>query len=255
MHSAYCNPPHPLKSWTLFTSLAPRHQTIIEAGSELHADLAAISIGRCCVIAQRVILRPPEHVHQGRTSFVPMQIGEHVVIERDSLVEAAQIGSFVHIGQNCTVVCLSQFRRPANVPFSVTHRLNHDAILLFNCRTPSRAGKTLRSKRLLLFAAGNSVGTRQRGATIRNFQWIARCVFYFKTRGTLFSARSALGVIFHRLATPTMHCLYEATQANSSESFPNRTRKSEPSTPIYSIDSLGGSSRTGNDNIHTARTA
>jgi dynactin-5 len=33
-----------------------------------------------------------------------MSIGEHVVIETGSVVEAAQIGSFVHIGKNCIIV-------------------------------------------------------------------------------------------------------------------------------------------------------
>lgn len=32
-----------------------------------------------------------------------MAIGEHVFIDEDSVVNAAQIGSFVHIGKNCVI--------------------------------------------------------------------------------------------------------------------------------------------------------
>lgn len=38
--------------------------------------------------------------------FFPVKIGDHVVIEEDSVVHAASIGSFVHIGRDCVI---SQF--------------------------------------------------------------------------------------------------------------------------------------------------
>jgi dynactin-5 len=78
-------------------------KTIIEAGCELHGDLAAINIGRFCILGHNVVLRPPEHVFQGRSSFVPMQIGEHVTIEHHSVLEAAQVGSYVFIGPRCVI--------------------------------------------------------------------------------------------------------------------------------------------------------
>lgn len=43
-------------------------------------------------------------------AFFPLHIGDHVFIEEDCVVNAAQIGSYVHIGKNCVIVsavCLS----------------------------------------------------------------------------------------------------------------------------------------------------
>ena len=40
-------------------------------------------------------------------AFFPLHIGDNVFIEEDSVVNAAQIGSFVHIGKNCVIVSVS----------------------------------------------------------------------------------------------------------------------------------------------------
>ena len=39
-----------------------------------------------------------------RVAFFPLHIGDHVFIEEDCVVNAAQIGSYVHIGKNCVIV-------------------------------------------------------------------------------------------------------------------------------------------------------
>lgn len=36
-------------------------------------------------------------------SYYPMKIGDHVTIGEGSIIEAATIGSFVHIGKNCVI--------------------------------------------------------------------------------------------------------------------------------------------------------
>ncbi len=40
----------------------------------------------------------------GRVAFFPLHIGDHVFIEEDCIVNAAQIGSHVYIGKNCIIV-------------------------------------------------------------------------------------------------------------------------------------------------------
>jgi len=37
-------------------------------------------------------------------AFFPLHIGDHVYIEEDTIINAAQIGSYVYIGKNCVVV-------------------------------------------------------------------------------------------------------------------------------------------------------
>jgi len=78
-------------------------KTILMAGCIVRGDLANIRIGRFCVINQRVVLRPPFKKFSKGVAFFPMAIGEHVFIDEDSVVNAAQIGSFVHIGKNCVI--------------------------------------------------------------------------------------------------------------------------------------------------------
>ena len=38
-------------------------------------------------------------------SYYPMEIGNHVIIGANSVVEAATIGNGVEIGKNCIIVC------------------------------------------------------------------------------------------------------------------------------------------------------
>lgn len=43
-------------------------------------------------------------------AFFPLHIGDHVVIGEGTVVNAAQVGSYVHIGKNCVIVSfLSSF--------------------------------------------------------------------------------------------------------------------------------------------------
>ena len=42
-------------------------------------------------------------------AFFPLHIGDHVFIDEDSIINAAQIGSFVYIGKNCVIVSLEIF--------------------------------------------------------------------------------------------------------------------------------------------------
>jgi UDP-3-O-[3-hydroxymyristoyl] glucosamine N-acyltransferase len=36
--------------------------------------------------------------------FIPITIGDFVIIEANTIVSAAKIGSYVHIGRNCVIV-------------------------------------------------------------------------------------------------------------------------------------------------------
>ncbi|KAG5455864.1 MAG: hypothetical protein BJ554DRAFT_4566, partial [Olpidium bornovanus] len=63
----------------------------------------AVAIGRYSWIQSGCVIRPPFKTHKGVFSYYPMKIGDHVFIGRDSVVEAASIGSYVRIGKNCVI--------------------------------------------------------------------------------------------------------------------------------------------------------
>ncbi|CAG8779828.1 11753_t:CDS:2, partial [Racocetra fulgida] len=83
--------------------------TIIQTDCVIRGDLrrtggghaVVVAIGRYCLLAKGSIIRPPYKTYKG---YYPMKIGDHVTIGEGSIVEAATIGSFVHIGKNCVIV-------------------------------------------------------------------------------------------------------------------------------------------------------
>lgn len=68
------------------------------------------------MIGARAVIRPPakqlSSASRGLSglSFLPQNFGEYVYIGEDSVVEAAQIGSYVRIGKNCIIVRLDSSR-------------------------------------------------------------------------------------------------------------------------------------------------
>ncbi|KAJ3156902.1 hypothetical protein HDU86_003437 [Geranomyces michiganensis] len=50
-----------------------------------------VAIGRYCFLGER------------QFNYYLMKIADHVFIGEDSVIEAAQIGSYVHIGRNCVI--------------------------------------------------------------------------------------------------------------------------------------------------------
>ena len=58
-------------------------------------DLLIITTNWACWMKQTVV---------GRVAFFPLHIGDHVIVEENTIVNAAQVGSYVHIGKNCVIV-------------------------------------------------------------------------------------------------------------------------------------------------------
>jgi len=80
-----------------------RGKTIIEAKAVIRGDLAGVNIGQCCIIGQGAVIRPADQRFRGSVVFIPVNIGDNTIIEADTTVEAAAIGSFVRIGKNCRI--------------------------------------------------------------------------------------------------------------------------------------------------------
>lgn len=78
-------------------------KAVVEAGAVIRGDLAAVEIGKHCIIGENVVLRGPDQLYKGGVVFIPIYIGKHVVIERDSTVQAASVGSHVWVGRGCAI--------------------------------------------------------------------------------------------------------------------------------------------------------
>lgn len=78
-------------------------KTLIMSDCIIRGDLANIRIGRRCVISERAVVRPPFKKFSKGVAFFPLHIGDHVFVGEDSVINAAQIGSYVHIGKGCIV--------------------------------------------------------------------------------------------------------------------------------------------------------
>uniref|UniRef100_T1ITU8 Dynactin subunit 5 n=1 Tax=Strigamia maritima TaxID=126957 RepID=T1ITU8_STRMM len=78
-------------------------KTIIHSDCIVRGDLADVKIGRYCVISKGTVIRPPFKELSNCGKFIPLYIDDHVFIDEDSVVNAALIGSYVHIGMNCVI--------------------------------------------------------------------------------------------------------------------------------------------------------
>jgi dynactin 5 len=78
-------------------------KTIVKDKVVIRGDLATIRIGRNCIIMDGAVIRPSYKRYKGGFAFVPLHIGEHVYIGKNSVIESANIGSNVIIGDNCVI--------------------------------------------------------------------------------------------------------------------------------------------------------
>jgi len=78
-------------------------KTILMSDCIFRGDLANIRMGRYCVIGSGTIIRPSFKKFSKGVAFMPVHIGDHVLIDSNAVVMAAQIGSYVHIGKNAVI--------------------------------------------------------------------------------------------------------------------------------------------------------
>uniref|UniRef100_A0A8D8TC28 Dynactin subunit 5 n=1 Tax=Cacopsylla melanoneura TaxID=428564 RepID=A0A8D8TC28_9HEMI len=78
-------------------------KVIIQCDAILRGDLANIRTGRYCIISRGVVIRPPFKKFAKGVAFFPLQMGDHVFIDENTVVNAASVGSYVYIGKNVVV--------------------------------------------------------------------------------------------------------------------------------------------------------
>ncbi|EGS18406.1 dynactin arp1 p25 subunit-like protein [Thermochaetoides thermophila DSM 1495] len=63
----------------------------------------AVSIGRYCFLSKGCCLRPPGRPYKGAFTYMPLRMGDHVYVGPGAVIQAASIGSHVHIGAKVVV--------------------------------------------------------------------------------------------------------------------------------------------------------
>ncbi|KAK5973365.1 actin, partial [Trichostrongylus colubriformis] len=78
-------------------------KNIVQKDVIIRGDLAAIRSGRFCIIRKGTLIRPSSKKFSKGVTLFPVHIGDHVMIEEDCVISAAQICSFVHIGAGSVI--------------------------------------------------------------------------------------------------------------------------------------------------------
>jgi len=78
-------------------------KSILKHSAIIRADLAPVKIGTYCIVSERTVIRAPFKRFKGGIVIPKIQIGNHVMIERDCVVSALSIGNHVHIGEGAVI--------------------------------------------------------------------------------------------------------------------------------------------------------
>lgn len=80
-------------------------QSLLIGECVLRGDMAAIKIGRNCIIDDGALLKPPykKATSTAPPMFLPMTISEHVYVGRNAKVMAQSVAPHVHIGHNAII--------------------------------------------------------------------------------------------------------------------------------------------------------
>uniref|UniRef100_A0A1B6DP10 Dynactin subunit 5 n=1 Tax=Clastoptera arizonana TaxID=38151 RepID=A0A1B6DP10_9HEMI len=78
-------------------------KVIVQSDAIIRGDLANVRTGRYCIISKNSVIRPPFKKFSKGVAFFPLHMGDHVFVGENSVVNAAVIGAYVHIGNNVVI--------------------------------------------------------------------------------------------------------------------------------------------------------
>ncbi|KAK1589926.1 dynactin Arp1 p25 subunit [Colletotrichum navitas] len=67
------------------------------------ANSTAVAIGRYCFLSRGAVLRPPGRMYKGAFTYMPLRMGDHVFVGQNTVIQAASLGSHIHIGRDCVI--------------------------------------------------------------------------------------------------------------------------------------------------------
>lgn len=69
----------------------------------LRADLGKIYIGRYVTLSENVIVKPPMKRQNSQMKFVPVEIGNYVFVDKNTIIQAMKVGNYSKIGKDCVI--------------------------------------------------------------------------------------------------------------------------------------------------------
>ena len=69
----------------------------------LRADLGKIYIGRYVTLSENVIVKPPMKKQNNQMKFVPVEIGNYVFVDKNTIIQAMKVGNYSKIGKDCII--------------------------------------------------------------------------------------------------------------------------------------------------------
>ncbi|KAG9243964.1 dynactin [Calycina marina] len=87
----------------LLRSVPSSSSSINPSPNDKQQSAVAVAIGRYCFFSRGCALRPPGRSTKGVFSHYPLKISDHVFVGPGSVIEAAILGSHVHIGAGVVV--------------------------------------------------------------------------------------------------------------------------------------------------------
>ncbi|KAL6050313.1 Dynactin subunit 5 [Balamuthia mandrillaris] len=78
-------------------------KTIVMPDAIIRGDLSGVNVGKFSIIGPHSVIRPSFKRFKGGISFFPLTIGDYVTIEESCIINAATIGSYVHIGKDAII--------------------------------------------------------------------------------------------------------------------------------------------------------
>jgi len=78
-------------------------KVIIQAGAIIRGDLANVAMGRFGAIGENSVIRPGYKRFKGGIAFIPLTLGDYIIVESECVVSGASVGSYVHIGKGSVI--------------------------------------------------------------------------------------------------------------------------------------------------------
>eukprot|EP01061_Rhynchopus_euleeides_P008336 TRINITY_DN17403_c0_g1_i1.p1 TRINITY_DN17403_c0_g1~~TRINITY_DN17403_c0_g1_i1.p1 ORF type:complete len:222 (+),score=54.04 TRINITY_DN17403_c0_g1_i1:308-973(+) len=80
-----------------------KENCVVRRRATIRADLCNVTVGSYVVVNEGAVLLPPWKIRRGQATYLPLKIGNYVLIGKGSTVEAAQLATTVVVGDGAVI--------------------------------------------------------------------------------------------------------------------------------------------------------